>query len=94
MRATRIGTFLILSIAIGSLSSQQPGEDEKSPKTIAEFTDGMTHMPGFVDLYVDADKDRIYLHLDSFGEELLYATAQASGLGSNPIGLDRGSRNL
>ena len=91
MRATRFGTFLILTVAMGSLSSQQPGEDEKSPKTIAEFTDGMNQMPGFVDLYVDAEKDRIYLHIDSFGEELLYATAQASGLGSNPIGLDRGS---
>ena len=48
-------------------------------------------MPGFVTMHVDRKEDRIYFELSTFGQELLYATAQASGLGSNPIGLDRGS---
>lgn len=63
----------------------------KATPTIVEFTKAMQHQPGFVDLYVDAAEDKLYLLLKSFGEDLLYATAHASGLGSNPIGLDRGS---
>ena len=63
----------------------------EADKSIQAFTKDMQHLPGFVAMHVDRKEDRIYFELSAFGEELLYATAQASGLGSNPIGLDRGS---
>lgn len=66
-------------------------DKSKALPSIESFTEGMQHLPGFVDLFVDADRDRLFLQLNVFDQDLLYATAQASGLGSNPIGLDRGS---
>lgn len=78
--------------ATGSQGEASKGNDNPAKqKDIAAFTKDMQHLPGFVDMHVDKKTDRVYLQLSRFGEELLYATAQASGLGSNPIGLDRGS---
>ena len=83
---------LLATAALLVASWQLPAQDQDAaPRTVADFTAGMQHLPGFVDLYVDEGEARIYLHLTGFGDDLLYATAQASGLGSNPIGLDRGS---
>jgi hypothetical protein len=83
-----VAVTLSLSLPLPLAAQQQQGQDAK---TIEGFTKDMRHLPGFVETYVDQQKARIYLHLTSFDEDLLYATAQASGLGSNPIGLDRGS---
>ncbi|MCK5942237.1 MAG: zinc-dependent metalloprotease [Planctomycetes bacterium] len=87
--------FLTLSTALAqdpaATATAKPSEQAKGDPAIAAFTDGMRHLPGFVGLYVDERQAKVYLHLTAFDEDLLYATAQASGLGSNPIGLDRGS---
>lgn len=74
-------------------SEAKKSDDDKSDddKSIAAFTKDMQHLPGFVAMHVDRRTDRIYFELSTFGQELLYATAHASGLGSNLIGLDRGS---
>jgi hypothetical protein len=50
----------------------------------------MTHMEGFLVLHWDEATGHLFLEIDRFGEELLYQVSLASGLGSNPIGLDRG----
>ncbi len=78
-------------LAVVTLVCALGAQEKEEPKTVASFTEGMRHLPGFVDLYVDDDEAAVYLLLREFGADLLYATAQASGLGSNPIGLDRGS---
>jgi len=41
-------------------------------------------------LYWDAAKGKLYLEIARFDQELLYQGSLASGVGSNPIGLDRG----
>ncbi len=58
--------------------------------SIAERTRGMERMEGFLDLYRDDDEGKLYLEVDRWEEELLYQTSLATGLGSNPVGLDRG----
>jgi hypothetical protein len=57
---------------------------------IAEKTAGMTRLEGFFDLYWDESTGKLYWELDSFDREFLYQVSLASGLGSNPVGLDRG----
>ena len=79
---------LWLACTASAQEAAAPGADAE---TVAAFTKSMRRLRGFVDLYVDEGAAKIYLHVTRFGEDLLYATAQASGLGSNPIGLDRGS---
>jgi len=54
---------------------------------------GLEHTPGFFDLYTD--KERILAVLPAPDEDglvltTIYATGLTAGLGSNPIGLDRG----
>lgn len=93
MRRPLLGSLVVLAFLAQSLSAQkaEQSSDKQKVVDIATFTKGMQFHDGFVDMHVDQKADRIYLELSQFGQELLYATAQASGLGSNPIGLDRGS---
>ncbi|MEX2527351.1 MAG: zinc-dependent metalloprotease [Gemmatimonadota bacterium] len=58
--------------------------------TIETHTQGMDRMEGYFPLYWDDDGGKIWLEISRLDEEVLYARGQASGLGSNDIGLDRG----
>lgn len=91
MRSNVNAWFVVAVLSLPVAAQEKAEEAEKAPPTVADFTKEMRHLPGFLDAYVDEAKARIYLRLTAFDEDLLYATAQASGLGSNPIGLDRGS---
>ncbi|MEO1359748.1 MAG: zinc-dependent metalloprotease [Pseudomonadota bacterium] len=58
----------------------------------------LDHRPGFIDLYLDADANAIYAALpapdeDGLSVRFIYTTGLTGGLGSNPIGLDRGNAN-
>lgn len=62
----------------------------------SRITDDLTHKPGFFDLYVDEEHGTIYALLPAPAEDglilsTIYATGLTAGLGSNPIGLDRGA---
>ncbi|GAA6152244.1 zinc-dependent metalloprotease [Pseudoteredinibacter isoporae] len=58
--------------------------------SIASKTKGMQAMPGFVDLYWDEEKGDLYMAIAELDKEFIYQVSLASGLGSNPVGLDRG----
>ncbi|MCC5939323.1 MAG: zinc-dependent metalloprotease [Lunatimonas sp.] len=58
--------------------------------TIASFTEGMEKMPGFITLYWDGKKGKLWMELSELDKEILYYPSLAAGLGSNDIGLDRG----
>ncbi|HEY8397147.1 MAG TPA: zinc-dependent metalloprotease [Flavihumibacter sp.] len=59
--------------------------------TIEEKTKGLTRTDGFIPYYLDQDNGKIWLEISRTDQELLYCTSLAAGLGSNDIGLDRGS---
>ena len=63
---------------------------QSTPKTIASATAGHTRMDGFIPLYWDPEGGRLLMEISRFGEEFLYQTGLPAGLGSNPVGLDRG----
>jgi Met-zincin/Domain of unknown function (DUF5117) len=63
-----------------------------------EETGALTHKDGFVDLYLDTEGGRILIALPAPDEDgvalrAIQATGLTAGLGSNPIGLDRGRAN-
>jgi hypothetical protein len=64
-----------------------PADD---PKTIAEATDGLEKIDGFLPLYWDEVEGKLLAEVSRFDEEVLYQVSLSSGVGSNPIGLDRG----
>ncbi len=73
---------LVLSAFLASMPQGLSG--------IADKTAGMQRLEGFVDLYWEESTGKLYWEIDSFDREFLYQVSLASGLGSNPVGLDRG----
>jgi hypothetical protein len=57
--------------------------------TIDSKTAKMQLLDGFLPLYWDAENGKLLMRITHLGEELIYQTSLAAGLGSNPIGLDR-----
>lgn len=74
--------FLVVVSLFGSLYAQR--------KTISAFTEKMQKIDGFVPLYVNGDDGKIYIEISRFDQEFLYLVSLPTGVGSNPIGLDRG----
>ena len=56
---------------------------------IAEKTEGMERHEGYFNFFWDEHEGKIWLEIARFEEEFLYLESLATGLGSNPIGLDR-----
>jgi hypothetical protein len=62
----------------------------RAQDAIADRTKAMTKIDGFVPLYWEAGAGKIFMEIGRFDTELLYAVSLPAGVGSNPIGLDRG----
>ena len=65
-------------------------EKKEDPPTIAEKTEGLKRSDGFVPFYWDEKTGTILIEIGKLNEEFLYVHSLATGLGSNPVGLDRG----
>ena len=80
----RIASLVILLVAAAAVpaSAQVP--------TIAAKTAGMQKIDGFFPLYWDEAAGSLWLEIPRLGEEVLYVSGLAAGVGSNDIGLDRG----
>ncbi|MGI9627987.1 MAG: zinc-dependent metalloprotease [Longimicrobiales bacterium] len=57
---------------------------------IAEKVQGADAMEGFFNLYWDGSAGALYWEIAPLGSEFLYQVSMGSGLGSNPVGIDRG----
>jgi predicted Zn-dependent protease len=86
----RIFAFLIIFIVASSVFAQEKKQETPQKKTISAFTDKMQKIDGFVPLYLNAEDGKIYLEIPKFNSEFLYQVSLPTGVGSNPIGLDRG----
>jgi hypothetical protein len=62
-----------------------------SARSIAARTAGMEKRDGFIPVYLDNRQGKIYLEIPHDSTRVLYFVSQATGLGSNPIGIDRGA---
>ena len=76
-----------LTIALAGAVSTGALADTRS---ISDRTKGLTAMPGFVPLYWDEATGKLLMEIPRLDTELLYVVSLPAGLGSNPIGLDRG----
>lgn len=57
---------------------------------LSGITNGLQKMPGYLNMYWDAKKGKMYLEIDKLDTEMLFHTTLPAGVGSNDIGLDRG----
>ena len=83
---------LIRSLLVfpATLSAQQPRPQAPALPTIAAKTAGLERRDGFVPIVLDRRTGSVWLELPAEGTRLLLCTSLATGLGSNPVGLDRG----
>jgi len=76
--------------AVTLLVAPAPVSAQDAIPGIAAHTAGMQHIEGFFDLYWDDTTGSLFWEIDRLDTEFLYQISMGSGLGSNPIGIDRG----
>ncbi len=87
-KARRVVAALALFGGLAALPALPAGAQELP--TISETTAGMTAMEGFLDLYWDEDTGKMYLAIEELETPFIYQVSMGSGLGSNPVNIDRG----
>jgi acetamidase/formamidase len=60
------------------------------PRPVAEKTAKLSKLDGFFPLYWDESAGKVLMEVSRLDREFLYQITLATGVGSNPIGLDRG----
>jgi acetamidase/formamidase len=68
----------------------KPQEPKPEPKPIAEKTAKLQKLDGFLPLYWEESTGKVLMEIHRFDREFLYQVTLTTGVGSNPIGLDRG----
>ena len=89
MTITRtLGRVLTLLSAVLPLAR---GSAQGNAGSIAAKTTGFERRDGFIPAYVDAKSGKLLLELPRDSARALLMVSQATGFGSNPIGIDRGA---
>jgi hypothetical protein len=85
-----VAIALLLALPVRDLAAQ--GSDAAEPLTsIAERTEGMERLDGFLPLYWSQDTGRLLMEIPELGLEMMLFVGFGAGLGSNDLGLDRGA---
>jgi hypothetical protein len=79
------------SPASGQATPQRPADQQQPATSIAARTAGLEKLDGFIPLYVDSRQGKLLAELPRDDTRALFWTMLATGLGSNPVGLDRGA---
>ena len=82
---SRIILLLLMALICG-LPQIARGQEESFEKK----TEKLQKIDGFMPLYWDSKGGKMYLEIAQFKREFLYQVSLPAGLGSNPVGLDRG----
>ncbi|MFK7862762.1 MAG: zinc-dependent metalloprotease [Pseudohongiellaceae bacterium] len=78
--------ILVLLAIFGSSASLRAQELPSIEEKIA----GTEALEGYFTLYWDDASGKMFLEIDKLNTEFLYQISMGSGLGSNPVGIDRG----
>ncbi|MGI8566041.1 MAG: zinc-dependent metalloprotease [Pyrinomonadaceae bacterium] len=81
-------TMLVLLLALPIAAQDKAAV--KGVKTVTEMTAGLLKIDGYVPLYWNAEEGKLLMEISRWNAEMLYQISLPTGVGSNPIGLDRG----
>jgi hypothetical protein len=97
MRVVR-HTLVLLLVAVAPFAPVAPfasvtlrAQQPTGPRTIASQTVGMERHDGFIPFYYDERTGKLLLEVQRLGQDFLYLPTLATGLGSDALGLDRGT---
>src|SRR6266851_766911 len=85
-----VRTALVIALITLSAAAQDKSQDRAQDKTISGRTAGLQKLDGYVPLYWDAANGKMMMEITRFDVEFLYQISLPTGVGSNPLGLDRG----
>jgi hypothetical protein len=68
-----------------------PAGQSSAPAAFAAKTAGLERQDGYFPFYWDARNGKLLLEVARVGEDFLYLNSLATGIGSNALGLDRGT---
>src|SRR6478735_3971126 len=87
-----VGTLLLAGPALEARQGgQQRAAAPAAPQSIDERTSGMKKTDGYFPTYWDERTGSLFLEIPKLDTEFLFTSGLSAGLGSNDIGLDRGS---
>jgi len=78
-------------VAAQDTAGASSGSAANSNSSIAAKVRGARRIDGFMPMYWDENAGKILMEIDRWNTELLYQISLPAGLGSNPVGLDRGA---
>jgi hypothetical protein len=81
----------LLAVVAQSATARAQATTAPVASSIAARTAGMERRDGFLPIYLDGRQGRILLEIPRDSMRALCLITQATGLGSNPIGIDRGA---
>src|SRR5215207_8089830 len=82
--------LLLLSLLLLAAHAPASAQEKSAPKSFAQLTRGLQKLEGYFPLYYDAAEGKLLLEISRFDSEFLYQVSLPTGVGSNPLGLDRG----
>ncbi len=92
MSRSVVATALVAAIAFSAPSSAQQAPSAASG--IAAKVAGLTRIDGFLPIYLDDKTGKVLFELPRDSMRVLHFVNQATGLGSNPVGVDRGGGQM
>src|SRR6266568_9039060 len=81
---------LMIALWITVMAVPVIAQEKQQDKTIGARTAGLQKLDGYVPLYWDAANGKMLMEISRFNTEFLYQVSLPAGVGSNPLGLDRG----
>jgi hypothetical protein len=83
---------IILLILVAVFLSLSAGvfAQERAEESFEKKVEKLQKIDGFLPLYWDAKGGKMLMEISRFNREFLYQVSLPAGLGSNPVGLDRG----
>jgi hypothetical protein len=86
-----VGTLLLAGPVLEARQPAQQQQRPAAPQSVDERTSGMKKIDGYFPIYWDDRTGALFLEISRFDTDFLFSTGLSAGLGSNDIGLDRGS---
>src|SRR4051795_11986653 len=82
--------FAAVALLLAACTTTAPPPKPVEKSAFETKTAHLQKLDGYIPLYWDAENGKLLMQISRFGEELLYQSSLPAGVGSNPIGLDRG----
>jgi hypothetical protein len=78
------------ALSVEATRPAAPATESHIPPTVESRTTSLQKIDGFLPLFWDANAGKLLMQIGRFDEELILQSSLPAGVGSNPIGLDRG----